>query len=542
MFNKHLMNACLAAVLALGLAACGGSSSDTATAPAPAPDPEPPAPTMPAPTAVTLPSDGDDYLDAADLTLTDQMIPLAAGASMDVGAYTLTCSDAGPCEVTIADGAVTATGDVTAAYTTAAMGTINAAKMAKMDETEGRALGLSSAVTDTEGTRGEAIRGTTKADDLNFARGLSGGAMVSHDTVGWATSDAGMSIPGWAGKVVSRETQSYTVYTDIASAKRKAFTAAYPDTESVQIGVDNTGTAVSITVGTDSLLTFTAAEMTAAANNGLLDPSDFPQPPDPGKATKTYTYALDEGDTSGTSGQYFKEFTGTFHGATGTYECTEAAGSSCTVSVTAPSTVQGAVYSVTGGWTFTPDTKNNPQIIEQDTDHMRFGWWLDDPAEAAVGGEYLHDAQVFFGGNQAFPDANIADLHGEVEYEGPAAGLYAVTGDDAAHGEFRATAKLTADFGEPTGDRGSVSGTIESFVRDDGVANNWELTLSQADLAAAATTGSGNIVDGNKKSGGWDYALFGPGGTGNVPPTGIAGAFDAQIDENTAVAGAFATK
>ncbi len=298
------------------------------------------------------------------------------------------------------------------------------------------------------------------------------------------------------------------------------------------------------------MLTLTGTEMAAAANDGLLDPSDFPQPPEPGKATKTYTYALDEGDTSGTSGQFFKKFTGTFHGATGTYQCTEAAGTSCTVSVTAPSTVQGAIYAATGGWTFTPDLKNNPQVIAQDADHMRFGWWLNDPVKAAVGGEYLHDAQVFSGGNQAFTVAMITGLHGKVSYEGPAAGLYAVTGDDAAYGEFMATAKLTADFGadETTGGHGSVSGSVGSFVRDDGVANDWALTLSQADLVdgggtdATGTTGSGNIVDGNKKIGGWDYALFGPGGTGNVPPTGIAGTFDAQIDKNTAVAGAFGAK
>ena len=561
---RKLMTICAAAVLALGLAACGGGGGDdgptaeTPTTPT-MPEPMPPAPE---PVAVDLPMlpTGDMY------ALSAGEHEIAAGGTAENGGVMFACAAGGEaCVVTVtADGTASSTGGaVTASLTSAAEMAYNAQKAAMMAQLEGRAAGLSSAVTDTAGTRGEAIRGDTKASALNYSRGMSGGAMVSHSTVGWTTGDAGMSISGWAGRMVSKGTQSYTVYTDIANAKRKAYDKAYsndgtttmvPTVLQADDGTPITGLTVAVAPTSDTdpargQLGLTAGAMTMAANKGLLDPMGFPMPPEPGKATKTYTYSLNEGDTSGTSGQFFKRFTGTFHGATGTYQCGAADADTCTVAVTAPSTVQGASYAVTGAWTFTPDTKNNPQIVEQDTDHIRFGWWLNDPAKAAVGGEYLYDAQVFAGGNQAFPVAKIAavdsnGLHGKVNYEGPAAGLFAVTGDAAAHGEFMATAKLTADFGAIDAAGGSVSGTIGSFVRDDGVANDWALTLSKADLAAgdAANTGAGNIVDGNKKIGGWSYGLFGPGGTGNVPPTGIAGTFDAKIDANTAVAGAFGAK
>ena len=41
LFDKHLMKACLAAVFAIGLAACSSSSDTSSTTPDPAPDPGP---------------------------------------------------------------------------------------------------------------------------------------------------------------------------------------------------------------------------------------------------------------------------------------------------------------------------------------------------------------------------------------------------------------------------------------------------------------------------------------------------------------------
>ena len=172
----------------------------------------------------------------------------------------------------------------------------------------------------------------------------------------------------------------------------------------------------------------------------------FPEPKADGEGSNAYTYG--SGD-----GQKVPKFAGTFHGASGTYECIT---DTCALSVTAPSTVAGPVYSVpstaTGTWTFTPSNLNNALIHKQDVDYMHFGWWIDTPKEAGVGGEYLYDAQVFYGGESPMTGTNrILALQGTANYTGPAAGLYAVTGDAAAHGEFTATAMLTADFGTDVG-------------------------------------------------------------------------------------------
>ena len=569
---KTLALAAIAAS-ALALAGCGGGGSNTTSLTPPAGDDPPPKAGTPAPTptpaAVTLPSEDNKYLADADTMLEDGTVSLAAGASTTLGAYMLSCSAAGPCEVTIADGKVEATGEVTAAYTAAAQKTIDDAKKVAAAENKDRATGLSSALADAKGAagatgRGEPIRvdaAGLKNGDFEISRGLSGMAEVSDGgKSGWSTRSAPNALAGWQGTVLDNgKTQTYTVYTDIAPAKRKAFLTYYkPAAADLGPTAPVKGLPSGVTIDfqstpsatTHGVITFTAAaDLAAAANAGLLDTNDFPQPKAPGAGTNTYEYF-------GTVGKKARTFTGTFHGASGTYACGTGGtvASNCAVTVTAPSTNRGPVYSATGsGWTFTPDLKNNPQIIEQDADHMHFGWWINTPKAAGVGGEFLYDVQVFSGGSDPFNDQTTIDtLQGDADYTGPAAGLFAVTENTAskvaaAYGEFTATATLTAKFGtSASGTPGSISGTIGSFVRSDGVANDWALKLGKADIASTGTPlddgiGSGNIVDGNDQIGGWNFQLYGP-GTNGANPTGIAGAFDAAIDKNTTVAGAFGAK
>ena len=534
---KHLAIAAIAAS-ALALAGCGGgSSSSTMVAPpatptTPTTPSTPDEPTTPTSTAVTLPSDGNDYLAEADLALEDQMISLATGESEDVGVYTLTCT-AGPCEITIADGEVTATGDVSADYTMAAMDTIKTAKMVMMAENSGRSSGMLDALTDATGTRGQAILAGAKDNDLEIMRGMSGGAMVTDGQLGgksgWTTAMADSAISGFEGHKLTRKTEKIVVYTDIAAAKHKAFLTHYPDSTTAIAGAT-----VSIAGGVVSL---DAAAMVATGDAGLLDPSKFPQPKDEGEGVNTYTYDDMEG-----AGKKSSTFKGTFHGAPGRYAC---AAADCVVQVSDRSTASAPAYdatATTGDWTFTPDTANNPRIVNQDTDHMHFGWWVNTPAKAAAEGQYLYDAEMFYGGSSLFPDGDIDALDGDADYSGPAAGLFAVTGENAAHGEFTATAKLTAAFGN-TSDPGAVSGTISDFVRDDGVNNAWSVTLGSSPIVSTTQGGDdGPIMGGsNDRIGAWEYRLYGP-STNGKDPSGIAGSFRAKIDANTAVAGAFATK
>ena len=135
-----------------------------------------------------------------------------------------------------------ATGEVTAAYSTAAMATIDSAKMMAMTESDGRAAGLHEALTRSEGGNdifGRAPTAITVTPvqipqagfaagsntDIVITRGLTGDLMVTRDRPpGTATPRpaASAGAAGWAGKVLSNgATQSITVHSNIANAVRK---------------------------------------------------------------------------------------------------------------------------------------------------------------------------------------------------------------------------------------------------------------------------------------------------------------------------------
>lgn len=578
---KHFALAATAAA-ALALAGCGGGGSSTADGPATPTTPTTPMP-MPMPASVTLPSDGNAYLDMADLTLEDQTISLAAGGSMDVGAYTLSCSAAGPCEVTIADGEVMATGEVTAAYTTAAMATIDAAKMTAMTEMDGRAAGLHEALTRSDGaddifTGGPAGTSLTitpvqipqagwtsgSNTDIVITRGLTGGLSVTRDRAGWHDEAADAASPGagWAGKVLSSGTQTLTVHSNIANAVRADFEA------DATTSIYRPGQAASAilhlpTASTDDDgsggpgpqgLALDATAMQDAYDQGLLDSRFFPGAGATGSRTVTYTYSA---TAAPGPRNYAASFTGTFHGASGTYTCTS---DPCTIAVTPANLTAPANYVATTGntWTFTPDREttvgNDAQLHRQDSNWLSFGYWINEPASARPGGAYLYNAQVFYGGADQYAFASIAALPRlNLSYTGPAAGLYArtanaATGVESARGEFSADAALTARYGRGTAGSATadVSGTINNFRNGDGVdMSGWTLSLQRtaaATVNAGAGTGAtgGSVLSGDagNRAGTWEYQLFGPSRTGEYP-TGVAGRFFAAIDGNTAVAGSF---
>ena len=546
-----------ALAMALVLVGCGGGSSGSPQAnttalsapPATMPPPTTPPPPEPEPMMVDTSSvPGAKYLDEAPMledTTADIMI--AAGEMANVGPYVLTNSHATEsATVTVKDGEITATGGTVEAtgFVEKYAKMIEANKKTMMAERTGRAMGLSDALTDAMGTRGQAILAAAKDDDLEIMRGMSDGAMVTDGQLGgttsWTTATADSAISDFEGHKLTRKTEKIVVYTDIDAAKHKPFLTAYADDTKAEALVG-----APVTVGSNKELQLNATAMVAAGNAGLLDPTKFPQPKDEGEGNNKYTYDNMEG-----AGKKSSKFKGTFHGAPGTYDC---ANEDCVVQVSDRSTNSAPEYhatETTGTWTFTPDTANNPQIVNQDADHMRFGWWVETPAMAATAGQYLYDAEIFYGGSQAFPTASNAVqlLDGNADYSGPAAGLFAVTGDDAAHGEFTATATLTAAFGNTTSP-GAVSGKIADFMRDDGVANDWSVTLGSTNIAVnlgasnnEAGADDGKITGGsNDNIGAWEFRLYGP-GTNGADPTGIAGMFRAAIDKNTAVAGAFATK
>ena len=119
----------------------------------------------------------------------------------------------------------------------------------------------------------------------------------------------------------------------------------------------------------------------------------------------------------------------------------------------------------------------------------------------------------------------FATLQGSATYEGPAIGQYAIyqpLGDQSNHGEFKATARFTANF-----DRDRLSGSVSGF----NVSPGWSLTLKETSMSNGMVT-AGDVswtIDGNIQDGGnWNGAFH-----SEIDPyvddipDGLTGTFDA---------------
>ena len=163
-----------------------------------------------------------------------------------------------------------------------------------------------------------------------------------------------------------------------------------------------------------------------------------------------------------------------------------------------------------------------------DTDYVDFGFWFLDYAADDHIGYFTH---TFARGSM--PSGNLSAVTGTASYAGAATGLYVQgTGEDAAAGQFTASAALTADF-----DAGMIGGTITDFMDADGEAlyPSWHVNLldtsydadSDRPMARGGTTGGGQ----------WRAEFYGDASAG--APGTVAGTFDAHFS-NGHVGGAFA--
>ncbi len=179
---------------------------------------------------------------------------------------------------------------------------------------------------------------------------------------------------------------------------------------------------------------------------------------------------------------------GSFHGVSGTYDCTPGAGGACAVRVAGAGFQLGTVaagnaFTNNGGtWTFRPDDPNARVVHAVDTAHASYGWWLhtagsDERRFGAL------NASAFEDGKGGVPDASGLDtLYGTATYTGGAAGQYALsssTGGINDAGSFTARATLEADF---TGN--TVSGAIDAFAGADGMARDWSVGLTDQAVSA----------------------------------------------------------
>ena len=210
-------------------------------------------------------------------------------------------------------------------------------------------------------------------------------------------------------------------------------------------------------------------------------------------------------------------------------------------------------------WKFKPTADAaEATVAVVDTSYLLFGYWLskhkdDGPQEFAVwyGAGTPAKSTVATAGQ-------ITALDEKVEYTGVAAGKYVTKVDvenTAEAGYFTATAVLTADFTARAGTApGTLEGTISDFntgesdalgdltltLRNANLTHNEDADNPTLSLANAAT----NMVDAkvsggsHKGIGGWEAQLFGDEVNTHIP-TGVAGAFDAEIPNHAVVVGGF---
>ena len=223
-------------------------------------------------------------------------------------------------------------------------------------------------------------------------------------------------------------------------------------------------------------------------------------------------------------------FSGTFHGASGEFRCIGSGDGACTVQYT------GVNYNLGNGvWTFR--TSKNSKVNVPDAQYMHFGWWR---RQTISDGMFRYGT---FRGTNGSPlnGTGFNGLEGTAVYQGPAIGQYAIYAPLSPlsnHGNFNATARLTANFGNET-DGGNISGSITGFDVNPG----WTVTLKETTMPSGAIA-QGDVswmIDGNTEDGGnWD-ATFHADLEDHIDtrPDGVTGTFSAHYDTVGRMVGAF---
>ncbi len=559
--NMNPITVCCAAVLMLGLAACGSDNgADMAD--------------MPSSVAVDLTGVADDAARAAG------MEEIAAGESATIGEITFTCAAGGPdCTVTVAaDGSATATGgmvtaDNSAAYATRKAEIARATEAAKtkqdamatealqaatggtpgIDGAGGADAGLGgSAVTATGNAAGAynldierdhegttvtvTVEGATDAGDEDFelAMDLRDGRSMHTRTMD-ADADGNMV------------TEVVIVATDIEAPRATAFGMVHP----LEVRVD--GETATDTMPNDALYV-------ADANLGQVSADAFTAPAGTVDTTilRFQHEVEDNAATPEDESRDAAEIAGTFDGAMGTYKC-NATGGPCTVTVD----TMGVVSAVDANhWIFIPDA--GVTIDVPDSDYLHYGFWLK-RTTASDGAVTYNEVETFAGSPTTPESGTMTNVTGTASYEGGAVGVYAITTEfssttgkpvDASSGHFKARARLEATFGQ-TAERDippyllhTLTGTIDDFKLQHGEPNEWSVTLqSDGDPNTAGNqpndtgTHSGTAKGSGDNVGSFSATFHGSTGSdGTTQPGAVVGEFNADFS-NGRVAGAFgATK
>ena len=575
--HKNLMTLCVAAVFAVGLAACGGGGNGDGDGPDAGMDDTDTGmddtdtgmddtdtgmddtdtgmddtdtgPTDPPPTPVAV--NVDDVTEGFDVE--DGMVVVPAGDTMSYGDIDFTCDDGGDaCTVMVTNNdddtvSIMSTGGMVTAQDSRAYLESQLAAIERETETardkadrderidrEGAvrtAISTKRVVSTTQeplplpatASHGVSEVGVERAVDGTVTVDVNGDADDVY-TGGETTAGSG----DWTSVTMTKTnsdandtTDTLVIYTDIEEPADEPFNEQY-----VRAVRDNILMPPTSNVPSDDQ----AAHRKKAASD------EFPSGP-----SQTLLY----GDETGNPGS----FAGMFDGVPGTYECT--ASGTCTLTTNDDGELNEA-----GDWRFSPNN-NLATVKDPDTAYTYFGWWLNKPEDS----DDPHDTDVFASGTTGHSaDVDVA-IEGTATYSGQAAGKYvtrtfsAGVQTDAGVGHFTADANLTARFGDETALGDGIKGSVTGFDLDDGSSPSWRVILENAafvdgDSDFGGTTevdfggGATENADGDTHPGNWQGTFYGAGEEDEDAPGTVVGTFDAvDADENAAVLGAFgATK
>ena len=242
---------------------------------------------------------------------------------------------------------------------------------------------------------------------------------------------------------------------------------------------------------------------------------------------------------------------GSYHGVSGTYNCTPAASSTCAVQVATDGFNLGGTadadnaFTAGGGtWTFKPGNREDRLMDAPDGNYVSYGWWIH---KAADDGDFT--ASVFVTNRGTGEDAatGIDTLNGTATYMGGAAGKYALrssTGGTNDAGHFTARTTLEADFTD-----NEITGTIDNFMGADGMARDWSVELMESGVGATGiilgADGTGTPMmtewtigeEAADEAGQWQGTLWDNGDDG-VPQVGT-GTFYSEYGTEGRMIGAF---
>ena len=332
------------------------------------------------------------------------------------------------------------------------------------------------------------------------------------------TSPRGSSAGTWYATTLSNRGATHqdemVVYSDVGGGVRTAINEAHDGFEPVS--------------ETSSLLVITIVN---EVHKGLVRSSRFPRTASTIEIPRTeVSMPSDEPDPMMPDPKDRARFSGTFDGASGEFRCIGSGDNACTVQYT------GENYLLEGGtWTFR--TRETSIVTVPDGQYMYFGWWR---RQTISDGMFAYGP---FSGTNGPPlnDQGFRGLEGTAVYEGHAIGQYAIyapLSPVSNHGSFKATARLTANFGDAT-ENGNISGTITGFANP-----GWAVTLKEVDIGDSGTIPPGDVswmIDGNTEDGGaWNSEFHADLKTyTDTYPDGVTGTFDATYNTVGRMIGAF---